>query len=346
VRNYKDMLASAARRQTSRALLRSRASQRPVPAIVVAARHQTSSPPPPPPPQQRQSKAAALMALARVDAPAGTLLLYWPGAWSIALAAPAGALPDGRLLALFGVGAFVMRGAGCTVNDLWDRDVDGRVERTRGRPLATGAATPAEAVAFLGAQLGVGLAVLAQLEPDAVALGACSVPLVLAYPLAKRFFPMPQLVLGATFNWGALLGYHAAAGALDPAVVAPLYGGCICWTLLYDTLYAHQDKADDAALGLRSSALTIGDRRTPAFLRLCGAGCVGGLAAAGAAAGLGGAEAWPFHVGLAAFAAHLAWQVETADLGDPANLAARFRANAHVAPVVLVGIAAANAGIS
>ncbi|EGB06213.1 hypothetical protein AURANDRAFT_12429, partial [Aureococcus anophagefferens] len=285
---------------------------------------------------------AAFAALARVDAPAGTLLLYWPGAWSIALAAPPAAAPDASLLALFGVGAFVMRGAGCTINDIWDRDVDGAVARTRRRPLASGELGAPEAAAFLAAQLCLGLGVLSQLNWASVQLGAASVPLVLAYPLAKRVTMMPQVALALTFNWGALLGYCAATGHVDYAVCLPLYGGCAAWTLLYDTLYAHQDKRDDAKLGLGSSALALGDASTPPFLRACGAAAVGGLAAAGCNAGLGDvAAAWPFYASLAVFASHLAWQVETADLGDPENLAARFKSNAAVAPVVLLGIAAA-----
>ena len=141
-------------------------------------------------------------------------------------------------------------------------------------------------------------------------------------------------------------GYCAATGSVDAAVCLPLYGGCAAWTLLYDTLYAHQDKRDDAKLGLGSSALALGDARTPPFLRACGAAAVGGLAAAGGNAGLGDvAAAWPFYASLAVFASHLAWQVETADLGDPDNLAARFKSNAAVAPVVLLGIAAATANL-
>ena len=158
-------------------------------------------------PEPPRSKLAAFAALARVDAPAGTLLLYWPGAWSIALAAPPAAAPDASLLALFGVGAFVMRGAGCTINDIWDRDVDGAVARTRRRPLASGELAAPEAAAFLAAQLCLGLGVLSQLNWASVQLGAASVPLVLAYPLAKRVTTMPQVALALTFNWGAFLGY-------------------------------------------------------------------------------------------------------------------------------------------
>jgi 4-hydroxybenzoate polyprenyltransferase len=180
-------------------------------------------------------------ALGRWDRPIGTWLLLWPCFWSTALAAPAGAPPDASLLALFGVGAFAMRGAGCTINDLWDRDIDRQVERTRNRPLASGALGVGEAVGFLGAQLSAGLAVLLALPPYAVGLGFCSVPLFSLYPLAKRFTAYPQAVLGLTFNWGALMGLAATHGALMAWPVAlPLYAGGVWWTLLYDTIYAHQ----------------------------------------------------------------------------------------------------------
>ena len=214
-------------------------------------------------------------------------------------AAPPGALPDLKLLALFGAGSIVMRGAGCTINDILDRDVDGAVERTKTRPLAANELSVQEATAFLALQLTCGLGVLTQLDLSSIALGACSVPLVLTYPLAKRFFAMPQLVLGLTFNWGALLGYSAATGGtVDYGVCLPLYGGCVAWTLLYDTLYAHQDKKDDSKLKLRSSALTIGDQNTPMFLRACGVATVCGIGLAGYTAGLDDANAWPFYASL------------------------------------------------
>jgi len=143
--------------------------------------------------------------LARLDKPVGTWLLFWPCAWSLALAAPPGALPDPALLALFGAGALLLRGAGCTINDWWDVDLDRRVRRTRRRPIASGEVTPAAALGFLGLQLALGLGVLLQLDPFAQAVGAASLPLVALYPLAKRVTDWPQAVLGLTFNWGALL---------------------------------------------------------------------------------------------------------------------------------------------
>ena len=340
---FRHLLATTARRASNASIAARRAS---VGTQCHARRCLATTPPQPraktegaPP---KRTKPEALLALARVDAPAGTLLLYWPGTWSIALAAPPGAVPDIKLLALFGVGAVIMRGAGCTINDILDRDIDGAVARTKTRPLAAKELSVPEATAFLAAQLTAGLGILTQLDLDSIVLGACSVPLVLTYPLAKRYFPMPQLVLGLTFNWGALLGYSAATGgSVDYGVCVPLYAGCVAWTLLYDTLYAHQDKRDDAKIQLQSSALTLGDRHTPTFLRACGLATVAGLGVSGYAAGLDDVSAWPFYASLAAFSSYLAWQVETADLADPANLGYRFKSNGFAAPVVLMGIAAA-----
>jgi 4-hydroxybenzoate polyprenyltransferase len=276
--------------------------------------------------------------LARVDRPIGTWLLLFPGWWSIALAAPAGQLPDLALLGLFGAGAVAMRGAGCTINDLWDRDIDGKVARTASRPLASGAVSVPAALAFLAAQSSLGLAVLLQLNTFTWGLCAASLFPVALYPLAKRFFAWPQLVLGFTFNWGALAGWAAVHGSLDLGVVAPLYLGGVCWTLVYDTIYAHQDKADDRALGLHSSALTIGDERAKPVLAAFAAGAIGLWAVAGHAAGL---QASPvFHAGLALSGAHLAWQIATADLEDRLNLTRRFVANQHVGAVMFAAIAA------
>ena len=273
--------------------------------------------------------------LMRIDRPIGTWLLLWPCWWSIALAGPTGVLPDISLMALFGAGAFVMRGAGCTINDMWDRDFDAQVARTRTRPLASGAVSMPAATAFLGAQLSVGLGVLLQLNPFAIALGASSLALVAAYPLMKRVTYWPQAVLGLTFNWGALLGWAAVHGSCDWSVVLPLYGGGVCWTIVYDTWYAHQDKGDDAKLGLKSTALLFGERTKP-VLAAFSAATLGALGLAGAQAGLD----WPFYTALLGGSTHLAWQVGTADLDDPQNLSTRFKANNLFGLAVLSGIVA------
>jgi 4-hydroxybenzoate polyprenyltransferase len=196
------------------------------------------------------SKAKPYLHLARVDKQVGTLLLMWPCFWSVALAAPLGAFPDMFLLAKFAVGAFVMRGAGCTINDLWDRDFDKHVERTKNRPLANGDVTVPQAVTFLALQLSCGLGVLLTFDVNTILLGVASMPLVILYPAMKRFTNWPQLVLGLTFNWGALMGWSAVHGGdLSLTHTLPLYLSGVCWTLVYDTLYGYQDRKDDKSIG-------------------------------------------------------------------------------------------------
>ncbi|DBA04766.1 TPA: hypothetical protein N0F65_004403, partial [Lagenidium giganteum] len=278
--------------------------------------------------------------LARLNRPAGTYMLLWPCFWSISLAAPAGALPDLKMLALFGTGAFIMRGAGCTINDMWDKDFDKQVERTNKRPLASGALTYEQAWKFLAGQLTAGLGILLQLNYYSIALGATSLSLVAAYPLMKRVTYWPQAFLGLTFNYGALLGWAAVHGSCDWSVVLPLYGGGIAWTLVYDTLYAHQDKKDDAAIGVRSTALLFGDNTKP-ILNAFSALTIAGLGTAGYMTGL----EWPFYAGLASGAAHLAWQVNTAKLDDPINLQKRFASNKWFGALMFGSIVAGNLAI-
>ena len=181
--------------------------------------------------------------LARLDRPIGAWLLFLPGLWSILLARPAPA-QGARLALLFALGAVVMRGAGCVVNDMWDRDLDRQVTRTAGRPLASGALRMREAAAFLALLLLAGLLILLQLDPAAQGLGVLSLLLVAVYPLAKRVTWWPQAVLGVTFGWGAPMGYAAVTGRLDPAALV-LHAAAFAWILGYDTIYAHQDREDD-----------------------------------------------------------------------------------------------------
>ena len=260
-----------------------------------------------------------LALLARWDRPIGTWLLLLPCWWGMALAGPGWS--DLWLVPAFAVGAFAMRGAGCTINDLADRDLDARVARTRNRPLAAGRVSVARAVAFVLAQMAVGLAVLAMLDLGTAVLAVCSIPIVLAYPFAKRVTWWPQLVLGLAFNWGALVGFREIAGEMRPAALL-LYAAGILWTLGYDTIYAHQDKEDDALIGVRSTALRLGDATRP-WLAGFYAGMLLLLAAAGALTGLGPL----FYVGLAITAWLLAQQVRRVDLDDPADCLAHFRAN-------------------
>ncbi|CAM9920311.1 unnamed protein product [Ectocarpus sp. 12 AP-2014] len=271
--------------------------------------------------------------LARIDKPAGTLLLLFPCWWSIALAAPIGTLPDAKLMALFATGSVLMRSAGCTINDLWDKDFDRKVTRTKQRPLASGELGNTQAIAFLGAQLTLGLGVLLSLNIECIKLGFAVMPLVVAYPLMKRYTDWPQAVLGLTFNWGAIMGWAAVHGSASWEHVLPLYGAGVCWTLVYDTLYGHQDKADDKRLGIRSTALLFGDRTKP-ILAGFGTASVGLLTASGVTAEL----SWPFFAGTAAAGGHLAWQIYSADLEDPAGLFKIFKSNQNFGALVFASI--------
>ena len=275
--------------------------------------------------------------LARLNRPAGTYMLLWPGYWSIGLATPAGMLPDPTLLGLFGIGSLIMRSAGCTINDLWDSDFDKKVQRTNQRPLATGALTNKQAIQFLALQLSGGLAILLQLNPYSIALGASSLGLVVAYPLMKRITYWPQAFLGLTFNWGALLGWAAVHGSCNWSVVLPLYASGVCWTIVYDTLYAHQDKADDRSIGVRSTALLFGDKTVP-ILSAFSVATMLGLTTAGYHAGV----EWPFYVGMSLASAQLGWQVYTAKLNDPVNLQERFSSNKWFGGIVFASVLAGN----
>ena len=269
--------------------------------------------------------------LARADKPAGFWLLMWPCWWATALAA--GGWPDLRLLALFLVGAIVMRSAGCTINDIMDRDIDARVARTRDRPLASGAISLVGALVFLALLLLLGLFVLVQLDRAAVLVGAASLGLVAIYPFMKRITYWPQLFMGLAFNWGALVGWAAVTGEIGlPALL--LYAGGIAWTIGYDTIYAHQDKTDDRQIGVKSTALAFGTASRPLIGLFYGL-FMAALVVAGWSAGL----AWPFYALLVLPAAHFTWQVTTADFDDPASCRRRFTANGQVGVLVFAAIA-------
>jgi 4-hydroxybenzoate polyprenyltransferase len=271
--------------------------------------------------------------LARVDRPIGVWLLFLPGLWGILLSRPT---PHevARLIVLFAIGAVVMRAAGCVVNDLWDRDIDRRVARTAARPLASGMLRPRQALVFLVALLLAGLAVLSQLNGLAQALGVASLLLVALYPLAKRVTWWPQLVMGFTFGFGAPLGYAAGAGRLD-AAWAVLYGAAILWDLGFDTIYAHQDREDDALAGVKSTARLFGNRTAP-FLAVCDGGAVLLLAVAGHFAGLG---RW-FYPVLALPAVLLGRQVALLDIDDPALCLRLFKANREAGLAIAAAILA------
>jgi 4-hydroxybenzoate polyprenyltransferase len=273
--------------------------------------------------------------LARWDRPIGTWLLLWPCWWALALAP---GRPDWWLVPLFGIGAVAMRGAGCVVNDLTDRELDARVARTRERPLASGRLGVPQALVFLALQLLVGALVLLAFDGFAVALALASLPLIVIYPLMKRITWWPQAFLGITFNWGALVGWAAATGELaTPALL--LYAAGFFWTLGYDTIYAHQDKADDALIGIKSTARRLG-AATPRWLWGFYGVTLALLAAAGWSAGLG---FW-FYPFLLAVAGHFAWQIRTLNLDDPRSCLRRFRSNRELGLLVCLAIVAGKVG--
>jgi len=270
--------------------------------------------------------------LARLDRPIGTWLLLLPCWWSVALATPS--WPSLWFMALFGVGAVIMRGAGCTVNDIVDRDYDARVARTATRPIARGAISVPQAFVFLAIELLLGFLILIQFNSYTIALGISSLVLIPIYPFMKRFTYWPQIFLGIVFNWGALVGWSAVRGDLGaPAVV--LYAAGLFWTLGYDTIYAHQDKEDDARIGLRSSALKLAGDTRPWLFGFYGVTVVL-LAVAGALAGL----AWPYYVVLAASAVQLGWQALKVDIDAPKDCLAKFKSNRQFGWLVLAGIIA------
>ena len=274
--------------------------------------------------------------LARLDRPIGTWLLLWPCWWSLAMAAMAtgSAVPDPLPIVLFGIGAVVMRGAGCTYNDLVDRDFDALVARTRSRPIPSGQVTVARARAFMALQCLAGLFVLVQFNWFAVALGASSLIFVAIYPFMKRFTYWPQLFLGFAFNWGALLGWASVTGALAPAPIV-LYIAGISWTLGYDTIYAHQDKEDDALIGIKSTALKFGDR-TKSWMTLFYMVAIIGITLAGLLA----AGGYIFLAGMAVAAGHLTWQIRTLHIEDGERCLKLFRSNRYFGAIVFAAIVA------
>ena len=272
--------------------------------------------------------------LSRLDRPIGSWLLLMPCWWSAALAA--GIAHDlGRLpfiLVLFLIGAFVMRGAGCTWNDITDRDLDAQVERTRSRPIPAGQVSVPQAAAFLVLQALIGLLVLLQFNRFAVGCGVASLVIVAVYPFMKRITYWPQIVLGLAFSWGALMGFAVTFGRID-ATALVLYAGSIAWVIGYDTIYAHQDTEDDALIGIKSTALLFGARTKPALLVFYGLA----VALIGMALALAGAG-WMAWIGLLAFAAHLVWQISRLEIGDPALCLRIFKSNRDAGLLLFGGL--------
>ena len=261
--------------------------------------------------------------LARLDRPIGWWLLLLPCWWGLALAqiAGGGGMPDMRYALLFLAGAIVMRGAGCTLNDIVDRNFDAQVARTRSRPIASGQVGVAQAAAFLAAQCLIGLLILLQFNHHTVMIGIASLAIAAVYPFMKRITYWPQAVLGLAFNWGALVAWSAVTGSLAAAPVL-LYCGGIAWTLAYDTIYAHQDKEDDVLIGVKSTALKFGANTQPWLIGFFGLALV--LVDAAIQLAGGGAIA---HMGVAGAGLHALWQIKRFAADDAAGCLALFRSN-------------------
>jgi 4-hydroxybenzoate polyprenyltransferase len=272
--------------------------------------------------------------LARFDRPIGGWLLLMPCWWSAALAAGvAGNLAQLPLaIVLFFVGAFVMRGAGCTWNDITDRDLDALVERTRSRPIPAGQVSVPQAVIFLVAQALIGLLVLLQFNRFAVVTGIASLVVVAIYPFMKRITYWPQVALGLAFSWGALMGFAVLLGRIDAAALW-LYAGSISWVIGYDTIYALQDIEDDALIGVKSTALLFGARTRPALTAFYAMAVV--LIGVALALAKAGALGW---IALAIFAAHLAWQIVRLDISDATLCKRVFISNRDAGLLLFAGL--------
>ena len=280
------------------------------------------------------SNARPYARLARFDRPIGTWLLLFPCWWSLALAIEAWQDIMGNLwlFILFGIGAMVMRGAGCCLNDIADRNIDIDVARTKDRPIPAGTISIKQAICFMAMLSTLGLIILLQFNNFAVALGASSLILIVIYPLSKRFTHWPQFILGLTFNWGALLGWAAVHGEIGiPAIL--LYVGGIFWTLGYDTIYALQDKDDDSTIGIKSTALTLGHNVHGWLYVFYGLaisffGITGWLIAL----------SWPFYIGLFGAAVQAFWQVRNLVTNEPNNCLNKFQSNRLFSWLFLSGI--------
>lgn len=274
--------------------------------------------------------------LARFDRPIGWWLLLLPCWWSAALASGVAhelrSLPV--VIPLFLIGAMVMRGAGCTWNDITDRHLDARVERTRSRPIPSGQVTVRQAAGFLVVQALTGLAVLLQFNLFAIATGIASLAIVAIYPFMKRITYWPQIVLGLAFSWGALMGFAIILGRIDASAIA-LYLGAICWVIGYDTIYAHQDTEDDLLVGIKSTALLFGERTQLALAIFYGLA----LVLIGTSLWMCGSR-WLGWAGLMAFAAHLLWQTSRIKIEDPALCLRLFKSNRDAGLLLFAGLLA------
>lgn len=282
--------------------------------------------------------------LARWDRPIGWQLLMWPCSWAAALAPQATAssavhtgLPSFWHLFLFLVGAIAMRGAGCTYNDLVDQRIDAAVARTRSRPLPSGRVSRRDAKLFMVVQALTGFLVLLQFNVFAILLGIASLGVVAIYPFLKRFTDWPQLGLGLAFSWGALMGWACYWGSLSLASLC-LYLGSIFWVIGYDTIYAHQDKEDDALVGVRSTARLFGDKTRQAIVLLYGTALTLFLVAFLLTGGPAAGPSWPAYAGLLLGATQMGWQIRSLDIDDPDQCLALFKSNTAFGWIVFFGL--------
>jgi 4-hydroxybenzoate polyprenyltransferase len=283
--------------------------------------------------EKAPSKTQPYLKLIRLDKPTGTFLLFWPASWGITLATPASSLPDLKIIAIFATGSFLMRGAACIINDLWDKKYDKQVERTAMRPLACGDLNTNQAIALLAGFLSGSLACLLQLDSTTIALGVTAIIPTVLYPLAKRYTYWPQIALGATLNYGAIMGFVAVSNSFIPEAIIPLYFSTICWTLIYDTIYAHQDKEDDIKIGVKSTALRLGEQTKP-WLTAFATGMITNLGIAGYVT----EQTWPFFFALAATSCHLGWQISTLQINSRQDCWKKFNSNQWIGILILSGL--------
>ena len=282
------------------------------------------------------SKLQPYARLARFDRPIGTWLLLFPCWWSLALAIE-NWQNVGEILwlfFLFGIGAHIMRGAGCCLNDIADRDFDAKVLRTNDRPIPAGTISVNQAIAFMCVLSTMGLLILVQFNNFSILLGVASLLLVAVYPFCKRFTNWPQFILGLTFNWGALLGWAAVKGELDISAVL-LYIAGIFWTLGYDTIYALQDKNDDIIIGIKSTPMALGEK-TQHYLYVFYGSAIFFMGLSGWFINL----SWPFYLGLFCSAFQATWQIQKLRVNDPNDCLTKFKSNRLFSWFFLIGIIA------
>lgn len=272
--------------------------------------------------------------LMRLNKPTGTWLLLWPCYWSIGLSTPAGCMPSLNLLTLFAVGAISLRSAGCIINDMWDQKFDSKVERTKNRPIASKQITNFDAAILMQGLLAIGLLVILKFDLNSIMLAMSSMILVVVYPAMKRISNYPQLILGMAFNWGALLGWSVACnGQLDLTVTLPLYLGGICWTMIYDTLYAHQDKHDDQKLGLKSTALTFGQHTSNYLYAFTAA-----MTTSMTLAGFNSDQCWPYYLSVLLCSTNLVRIIKKTDINNIEQCQKAFNQNKHIGWMLFAGI--------